>query len=122
VSGSELILVLAALLGGGGIATGVALLFKMGPEREKIIVDAAHGAVIVQSGVIDDLQEQLQDARERISDLTRELHETARGLKDELDVVRRERDELREENRKLRLRVDELEREVRDLLQKGLQK
>jgi hypothetical protein len=46
---------LVGLFGGG---TVVALL-RIGPDRNKVVIEAAQGAVIVQTSVIDDLQEEL---------------------------------------------------------------
>jgi hypothetical protein len=46
---------LIGLFGGG---TVVALL-RIGPDRNKVVIEAAQGAVIVQTSVIDDLQEEL---------------------------------------------------------------
>lgn len=43
-------------LGGGG---GLAALIKLRPERGRIVIDAAQGAVVVQATVIDDLQDEL---------------------------------------------------------------
>jgi hypothetical protein len=50
--------VLVALLG-GGFVSGVTALLKFKPEKDAVVVSAAQGAVVVQSGVIDALQEEL---------------------------------------------------------------
>ena len=47
------------LFGGGGL---VALL-RMPADRGKVVIDAAQGAVVVQSGVIDALQEEIARLR-----------------------------------------------------------
>lgn len=48
---------------GGGFLTGVVALLKFKPEKDAVVVSAAQGAVVVQSGVIDALQEELARAR-----------------------------------------------------------
>ncbi len=53
---------IVAVLGGGGLVA----LFRARPEGSKILVDAAQGAVIVQSGVIDSLRADLNAARAEI--------------------------------------------------------
>ena len=58
----EITPILVALLGGGFVAGLVALL-RFRVDKDAVIVTAAQGAVIVQSGVIDALQEELQRAR-----------------------------------------------------------
>lgn len=82
--------VIVAVFGGGGLAA----LLKSRPEGSKIIVDAAAGAVVVQSGVIDDLNGQLEDARKQIRELQSHLSELS---------------ELRAKNAALERRVLELE-------------
>jgi chromosome segregation ATPase len=57
--------IVVAIFGGGGL---VALL-RLGAERSNIVVTAAQGAVIVQSGVIDDLQDQLADLRAGLAEV-----------------------------------------------------
>lgn len=109
----------ALLTAFGGMLGAVVALLKLRPEREAIIVKAAEGAVIVQSGVIDELQEQLADCRREIADLRgqeaaqiaelrRQLHE----VYDQRDTARAERDELRAERDELKRRVGELETAV----------
>jgi NADPH-dependent curcumin reductase CurA len=55
--------VLIVVLGGSGISAVVALL-KFKPDRDAVVVSAAQGALIVQSGVIDALQAELVRARQ----------------------------------------------------------
>lgn len=52
---SVLIAAIVGIFGGGGIAA----LLKARPEGSKILVDAAQGAVIVQSSVMNDLREEI---------------------------------------------------------------
>ena len=114
--------VIVALMGGGFI-TGLIALLKYKPEKDAIVVSAAKGAVVVQSGVIDALQEELDRARadsalarKEIQEVRNEFREEVVSLKLELAAVRRERDGLRrlveryeEENVALRERVAKLE-------------
>lgn len=77
-------LVIHAVLSGGFLGSIYALL-KLRPEAGQITVTAAQGALVVQSGVIDDLNEELK------------------RVKDEVIA-------LRKENTELKKRVVELER------------
>lgn len=49
----------AILFGGGGVIASIAALFKVRPEMAQVSVNAAQGAVIVQSGVISNLQAEI---------------------------------------------------------------
>lgn len=86
-------------LGGGG---GLAALLRSGREGSRIVVDAAQGAVIVQSGVITDLRGQIDGLRVQLTEIT-----TLRGRVRELE---HENELLRTENTALSARVRELER------------
>lgn len=92
--------VVIALLGGGGLYA----LLKVRPEAAQISVNAAAGAVTVQSSVIEDLREQLIAQGARIDILERDkqnaMWESAK---------------LRAENEVLVTRVKALEREVENL-------
>lgn len=74
----------------GGFLGGIYALLKLRPEAGQIVVTAAQGALIVQSGVIDSLREELAATRE-------------------------DNAQLREENVKLRNRVSALERRLSTL-------
>lgn len=63
----DLTTLLVALMGGGFLSGCVALL-KFKPERDVVVVSAAQGAVVVQSGVIDALQEELARARTELTE------------------------------------------------------
>lgn len=93
----QVLVALAGLLG-----AGVAV-FKIRPERTNIIVTAAQGAVVVQSGVIDDLREQIEYLEQR---------QDAQG--ERMSQLTIERDRLRLERDQLRRRVEHLEQVVRD--------
>lgn len=65
---------IAAILGGGGVTA----LLRSRPERARIIVDAAEGAVVVQTGVLANLREELRAAHAEIAELRGE-NEQLRG-------------------------------------------
>ena len=58
----EITPILVAILG-GGFVTGLVALLRFRVDKDAVVVTAAQGAVVVQSGVIDALQEELQRAR-----------------------------------------------------------
>lgn len=62
MTGVELAVV---IIGSGGLAGAVVALIKVRPEATRITVDAAEGAVVVQTGVITDLRNE----NERLNDL-----------------------------------------------------
>ncbi len=68
---------LFGLFGGGAL---VALL-RVNVDRHKIVVQAAQGAVIVQSGVIDDLTDELARVKADGEQCRREVHELRRLVK-----------------------------------------
>lgn len=44
---------------GGGLVTAIIALYKVKPEAGQIVVTAAQGALLVQSGVIENLQREI---------------------------------------------------------------
>lgn len=93
-----------ALLGGGGVVGAIVAFIKVKPEAGQLVIKAAEGAVVVQSGVIEDLREQLEAQSLRIDLLERDkqaaLWEAAK---------------VRAENDLLVQRVKHLEQEVQHL-------
>lgn len=80
--------ILVAVLG-GGFVTGLVALLRFRVDKDAVVVSAAQGAVVVQSGVIDALQEELARARkDRDDERTRVLllEEENRTLKAKLNV------------------------------------
>lgn len=69
---------------GGGVASAIVALIKVRPEAGQILVTTAQGAVIVQTGVIESLRQEIARLGEEMS-------------------------ELREQNDRLRARVRDLE-------------
>jgi hypothetical protein len=75
--------VLTIIIGSGGIVGGIVALFKMRPETSRIVVSAAEGAVIVQSGVITSLKNEIQRLHEDHELCQDEVQE----LRDLLDLI-----------------------------------
>lgn len=97
----------AAILGGGGVTA----LLRSGKEGSRILVDAAQGAVVVQSGVITTLREDLQSAHAEIAELRAHMAEIS-GLRGKISGLEQENEQLRGENEQLRERVRRLERDA----------
>ena len=102
----DLVLILSALIGGGGFAGGIVALVKMRPETTRIVVDAAEGAVVVQKGVISELRAEI----DRLSDaVINERDECDRKLA----IQQKEIDQLKlsfskiDERKQLRRQADE---------------
>jgi hypothetical protein len=70
MSTEALAAVVVAVLGSGGLIGGIVALLRVRPESGRLIVEAAEGAVVVQSGVIDQLRREISGLRE---DLDEEL-------------------------------------------------
>lgn len=106
--------VLAVLVGGGGL---VAYL-RLRKESPNIVVQAAQGAVIVQSGVIESLQEEIRSLRGQVRDLERrdteaaQLHARVRELEHREEELNAQNSSLRSQVADLQARVKELERPV----------
>lgn len=115
--------ILVSALGGLAalIAAGVAWR-KVLPEKDSIVVNAAQGALIVQSGVLEDLRAELERTSGRIDELegklteTRKessaLRETIRGLEQDNARLTSANERLDRDNVGLRARVAELESRV----------
>jgi hypothetical protein len=73
-----LVAVIAALLGGGGLTT----LFRSRGEGPKLLVDAAQGAVVVQTAVMQSLRTELGEARTEIAQLRADLAAANRADRD----------------------------------------
>ena len=87
---TDLLPVIVAVLGAGGLIGAVVALVKLRPESGQIVVTAAQGALIVQTGVIDSLKNENVRQQARI-------------------------DALQMENMQLRARVGMLETELHSL-------
>jgi cell division protein FtsB len=91
-----------------GLGGAVVALLKLRPEAGQITVIAAQGAVVVQQGVIETLQTELDRYGERLEALEQE--------RDNLRITARD---LEYENAALRERVGFLEAEVKRLTNGG---
>lgn len=117
--------VIGWIVGAGGLGGLLIAIIKLRPEAGQIAVTAAQGAVIVQTGVIDDLQEELSRQKDKVAALERDLiqmHiennrqlERFSEMERHLASVEVERDRLRRERDDLRHRVTILEAQVREL-------
>jgi hypothetical protein len=87
MSTGEIVAIVSSIIGSGGLVTAAVAFYKLRSETNKITVDAAEGAVIVQSGVITSLNSEI------------------RRLKEELE-------EERKENVELRVRLSAVEAEL----------
>jgi peptidoglycan hydrolase CwlO-like protein len=107
---SVLVALVIGVFGGGGIAT----ILKAKPETTKILVDAAQGAVVVQSGVIDSLQENLTKQHEELEKAQAEILELRthmaeiNGLRSRVRELEHQNEFLQTENTNLRSELDSL--------------
>jgi uncharacterized coiled-coil protein SlyX len=92
-----------AILGGGGIAA----LIRAKPEGSKILIDAAAGVVVVQTGVISDLRSQLTETQEQLEEAQKQINK--------LRTDHLEMNILRHENSQLNTRIAEQELEIQGL-------
>lgn len=94
---SVLVALIVSVAGGGGIAA----LIKSRPEGNKIIVDAAQGAVVVQSKVIDSLRQEVDELRSHITEIN--------SLRSRVSELEAQNITLKAENVSLREKVKHLE-------------
>lgn len=73
-----MVAVIGILLGGGGLTT----LFRSRGEGSKLLVDAAQGAVVVQTAVMQSLRMELGEARSEIAQLRADLAAANRADRD----------------------------------------
>jgi cysteine synthase len=55
----DLLLIVLSSLTSGGFVTGIGVLLKVWPERQKIFVDSASSVVVMQSSVIKELEDKI---------------------------------------------------------------
>ncbi len=60
---------------GGGLVTAIIALYKVKPEAGQIVVTAAQGALLVQSGVIENLQKEINRLGVEVEGLKTKLGE-----------------------------------------------
>ncbi len=66
---------IVSTLFGGGIVAAIVALYKVKPEAGQIVVTAAQGALLVQTGVIDNLKKEIERLNGEVSDLKKENQE-----------------------------------------------
>ena len=105
---------LLAILGTGGVVGAIAAFFKIRPEAGQIAVTASEGALIVQTGVIENLHKDNHLLRERLEDMESKIAMMS-DLRERVERLEDERDSLKVQNEKLRKRIVVLERQIREL-------
>lgn len=95
----------------GGLFGGLALYIKARPEAGRITIDAAQGAVVVQSGVIKDLRDENTRLQGRIEALEAEMARFSE-LHTRISHLEEENRRLHQENKRLLARLEHVEREA----------
>jgi chaperonin cofactor prefoldin len=103
-----------AILGTGGVVGAIAAFFKIRPEAGQIAVTASEGALIVQTGVIENLHKDNKQLRDRLEDMESKVA-LMFDLRDRVEALEDERDALRKDNEKLRRRIVTLEKQIREM-------
>lgn len=130
----EIIITLIVAITGGTFITGLVAWFRFRADKSSgsIIVSAAQGAVVVQTGVIKSLEEQLErraeeynELRARLDTLESERHQLQDQYDDlearlaatqaELATTRHALALKEDENKQLRARIGHLEADVKRL-------
>lgn len=114
-SGSTLVTTIVYVLFGGGLFGGLVALVKLRPEGAQILVATAKDVVVIQRGVIEDMEQRFASMEDRF-----EQQVAASTLS--LAECHSERDDLRSElvaerlnSAELRARIEALEAEVAQL-------
>lgn len=89
-------------LGGG---TGLTALLRARPERQQILVNAAQGAVVVQTSVLEAVRTDLEQTRAQVALLRKEVDTATQRA----DWLEEQNADLRHQNFELRARVAHLE-------------
>jgi len=97
----DLLTVTITLAGGGGVLGGLYALLKLRPEAGQITVSAAQGAIIVQTGVIENLQKEITRLSQHHTELEMENTAQQRSIDESQATVAR-----------LRLTVEFLQRDL----------
>jgi hypothetical protein len=105
-----------AVIGIVGALGGAVVAFRRAkPDSAAVLVDASTDVVLIQRGVIDDLQKGLVDARKRTDECEKRMGEISHleievsRLSSQVNELLRENKRLQSENNNLRRRVSELE-------------
>lgn len=108
---TEAVTLVVAILGSGGFGGALVALLKMPSDRNRVVVDAAQGAVVVQSNVITSLREELDRQKKEYEAEIAQLRTEHQGCHERL--VRLEQAfRAIDERRQLRREDDIIVREV----------
>lgn len=107
--------VIVAVLGGSGILGAVLSFFKLGKERDKLVVDAAQGLVTMSSDFAqkikddnDELRERNDQLEERVLHLERSMQTRVDELSRRIETQQNELNGALERERVLRAEITEL--------------
>lgn len=110
-----------AILGGGGVVGAIVAFIKVRPEAGNISVQASQGALIVQTGVIENLNKEIARANQKIEFMASRM-EALEAEAEKVEQLRRHVDEqdarieqLEKENKRLRNERDLLKERVQAL-------
>lgn len=84
---TQVITIVAVLVGSSGVFGGIYALLRLRPEAGQITVTASQGALIVQTGVIETLRQENERLHSRVNSLEREnedLRLDIRGVKSDV--------------------------------------
>ena len=105
---TSIVIAVAGILGGGSLVA----LFKVGPQRKHIVVDAAQGAVVVQSGVLKDLKDEIARLQAQVANLEMEKTATEEQLEAENESLEKRQRESEATVERLRMEVEFLHRDL----------
>ena len=108
VSIVQIIIALAGIFAGGGLVA----LFKVGPQRKHIVVNAAEGAVVVQSGVLKDLREEISRLQGQVTSLEMEGTATQEQTDADINELHKQQREHLATIERLRMDIEFLHRDV----------
>ena len=77
---SDIVTLIAVVVGGGGLFAGIVALIKLRPEAGQITVTTAQGVLIMQTQVIDDLRKTNARLQDRVDALEAENSTLMRRL------------------------------------------
>jgi hypothetical protein len=76
----DLVILMAALLGSGGVVGAIIALLKFRPEAGQMLVTTAQGVVILQTSVVESLQKELIRLGKELEELRVECREREHEL------------------------------------------
>lgn len=114
MNATTVVTLVIGLIGVGGIGGAIVAIAKLRPEAGQIVVQTAQGALIVQSGVIESLTEELERVKTAYDTLTIRYEELTTRLAELTRTTNTGRlkarvAELEDQRTRLTLRVGELE-------------